>query len=60
MKGQRTLVTGDSGCYGFRRIGGNYYKELLRPLAPLHVVQITHHYRPFVIRLLTDLPELSK
>lgn len=43
MKGQRILVSGDSGCYGFRRIGDTYHSELLRPLAPLHVVQIAHH-----------------
>lgn len=42
-KGQRILVSGDSGCYGFRERGGDYYKELLRPLAPLHLVQIAHH-----------------
>jgi hypothetical protein len=43
MKEQRILITGDSGCYGFKKKRGDYYKDLLRPLAPLHVVQIAHH-----------------
>lgn len=43
MKGQRVLISGDAGCYGFRERGRDYYKELLRPLVPVHVVQIAHH-----------------
>ena len=43
MAGQRLLISGDAGCYGFKDDGQQYYSDLLKPLAPLHVVQVAHH-----------------
>jgi hypothetical protein len=43
MSGQRILISGDAGCYGFKDDGREYYEELLKPLTPLHVVQVAHH-----------------
>jgi hypothetical protein len=41
--GQRILISGDAGCYGFRDSEKKYYQVLLKSLTPLHVVQIAHH-----------------
>lgn len=41
--GQRILISGDAGCYGFRDSEKKYYQDLLKSLTPLHVVQIAHH-----------------
>jgi hypothetical protein len=45
MLGQRILITGDAGCYKFRktRRAKAFHSELLAALKPLHVVQIAHH-----------------
>lgn len=42
MEGQRLLISGDAGCYGFS-VDGNYYPRLIKQLSPLHVVQVAHH-----------------
>lgn len=42
MSGQRLLISGDAGCYGFKH-GDAYYPRLLEKLATLHVVQVAHH-----------------
>lgn len=43
MKGQRILITGDAGCYGFRKNKKEFHEKLLRPLVPLNVIQVAHH-----------------
>jgi hypothetical protein len=43
MCGQRVLVTGDAGCYGFKIRHPKYFPDLLKELSPLHVVQVAHH-----------------
>jgi hypothetical protein len=41
--GQRLLISGDAGCYGFKDRSGNYWPLLLEALQALHVVQVAHH-----------------
>ena len=43
MAGQRILISGDAGCYGFKQRRNGYHKNLLAPLHSLNVVQIAHH-----------------
>jgi hypothetical protein len=42
-KGQRLLVSGDAGCYGFRDARQKWFPALLDALKTLHVVQVAHH-----------------
>ena len=45
MLGQRILISGDAGCYKFRkgRRGKVFHTALLAALNPVHVIQIAHH-----------------
>jgi len=43
MRSQRILISGDAGCYGFRKKRKNYYPALLQPLSPLQIIQVAHH-----------------
>lgn len=40
---QGLLVSGDAGCVDFQAERGNYHKELISSLLPLHIIQIAHH-----------------
>ena len=40
---QGILISGDSGCYGFKDRYGEYWAPLLEGLHRLHVVQVAHH-----------------
>jgi len=40
---QGLLVCGDAGCVDFKAERGNYHKELISSLLPLHIIQIAHH-----------------
>ncbi|MFC4352278.1 hypothetical protein ACFOW6_12075 [Fodinicurvata halophila] len=41
--GQRILISGDAGCVDFLDDKKNYYKDLLKELETLHIVQVAHH-----------------
>src|SRR5260221_10941864 len=43
MKSQRILISGDAGCYGFRKTRKSYYPALLQALSSLQVIQVAHH-----------------
>lgn len=40
---QGILVCGDAGCVDFKSSTGEFHKDLLSQLLPLHVIQIAHH-----------------
>jgi len=43
IEGQRILISGDAGCYKFRKFNNEFHKNFLRALKSLAIVQIAHH-----------------
>ncbi len=43
IKSERILVSGDAGCYKFRKTKHEFHRKFLRALKSLSVVQIAHH-----------------